>query len=385
MPALRQFSFAGGEIADAVAPRSDSTKVSTGASTMLNLIVTRSGAAANRAGTRYVGECKDAHDDLRVVPFHFNDAQTYILEFGANYFRVWKDAAAVTVEPDPWDDTGSPTYVPGDIVENQNDATSHHYCVATHVAASGTNDPDTAGTEDDFWYQLTSVAADTDLAIVEVPTPYAQADLSALRFTQSADVITVTHEDHPPHEIIRSSDTFWTCLPKRFAPMMTAPTDITSSGGTGTAKNIRYKVTAVRAGTFEESAAGGDTSSMTDALVTNAESATLDLNIDTSGTGNHGLSTDDEIFVSLVETQSTSRANENAVRLLENRPYRITKVDADNFTLNGTAGLLTFPAIADSGSYPDIQIDYEVAFEETVKDSPTRTRRTRTSRCLGRS
>lgn len=61
--------------------------------------------------------------------------------------------------------------------------------------------------------QATTIAVD-DVAIlagepVEIATPYDEAQLFELAFTQSADILYIAHDDHPPRELSRTGHTDW--------------------------------------------------------------------------------------------------------------------------------------------------------------------------------
>ena len=91
MPSFIQRSFAGGEISPAVYGRADQSKYATGLRTCKNFIVQRFGGLQNRAGLEFVAEVKDSASPVRLIPFIFNDSQTYVLELGNLYLRVYKD------------------------------------------------------------------------------------------------------------------------------------------------------------------------------------------------------------------------------------------------------------------------------------------------------
>ena len=91
MPSFIQRSFAGGEISPAVYGRADQSKYATGLRTCKNFIVQRFGGLQNRAGLEFVAEVKDSSAPVRLIPFIFNDSQTYVLELGNLYLRVYKD------------------------------------------------------------------------------------------------------------------------------------------------------------------------------------------------------------------------------------------------------------------------------------------------------
>jgi hypothetical protein len=69
---------------------------------------------------------------------------------------------------------------------------------------------------------------------VAVPAPYLAAELTALQFAQSADVLTIVHPNHAPRELRRTGDTAWTLAEIVFAPSMAAPTNLTIDGAGAT-------------------------------------------------------------------------------------------------------------------------------------------------------
>jgi hypothetical protein len=91
----------------------------------------------------------------------------------------------------------------------------------------------------------------TSEKIYEIVTTYETDDLSTLRFTQSADVVTIVHSDYVPRELTRSGDTNWSIDDKDFEPAQPAPTNLTGSAGSA----ATWVVTAVNEENFEESLA----------------------------------------------------------------------------------------------------------------------------------
>lgn len=85
----------------------------------------------------------------------------------------------------------------------------------------------------------------------EIATTYTEAQLPYIGYTQSADVMTLTHLSHDPADLSRLADDNWTLAAKSYASTVTAPT-ISSvvAGGTGAGsynRNYTYVVTAVDA------------------------------------------------------------------------------------------------------------------------------------------
>tara|TARA_R110000803_G_scaffold4054_6_gene13890 strand:- start:3645 stop:5492 length:1848 start_codon:yes stop_codon:yes gene_type:complete len=86
-------------------------------------------------------------------------------------------------------------------------------------------------------------------AYFELTTPYTTAQLPRLSFTQSADVLTITHPSHDPRNINRLADDNWTINTISFAPTTAAPANLvllaTGTGGGTYTKTYEYVVTAV--------------------------------------------------------------------------------------------------------------------------------------------
>ena len=112
-----------------------------GCKKLQNFVVHPHGGASRRPGTIFVREVKNSAHNVRLIPFEFNVTQTYVLEFGDQYFRVHKDGGTVVSSSTP----------------------------------------------------------------VEVATPYAHTDLDKLKFTQSADVMYLVHPDFAPRKITRTN------------------------------------------------------------------------------------------------------------------------------------------------------------------------------------
>ncbi|HEO8935038.1 TPA: hypothetical protein QIF01_003852 [Serratia marcescens] len=147
---LIQPSFAGGEVSPSLYGRVDLEKYQTSLRRCRNFIVRQYGGVENRPGTRYVAPAKFQDRKCRLIPFQFNTEQTYVLEVGDHYFRVFMDGSQV-------------------------------------VYSSGAS----AGQP------------------VDVTTPWAAADINLLKYTQSADVMTVCHPNYPPMEIQRYAHDDW--------------------------------------------------------------------------------------------------------------------------------------------------------------------------------
>lgn len=155
---LIQTNFTAGEITPLLEGRVDLQKYANALYRMENFIIHPHGPASFRPGTRFIEETKTSSTASRLIPFIASVDDAYILEFGALYIRVYKDQAQVT--------SGSAAY--------------------------------------------------------EITSPYAAADVQAIRYTQSADILYLFHEDYAPCKLSRVDDTDWTLSEINFRPPPTS-------------------------------------------------------------------------------------------------------------------------------------------------------------------
>lgn len=144
---LIQPSMAGGELAPALHGRVDLARYQTSLKTCRNFIAQQYGGVTNRPGTKFVAEVANSAKRHRAIDFTFSTEQTYVLIFGDLTMQVVKDGGMVESSPG---------------------------------------------------------------VVMTVVTPFTEADLPDLNWTQSADVLTVVHPDHAPQQISRTSHTAWT-------------------------------------------------------------------------------------------------------------------------------------------------------------------------------
>ena len=255
-------SFAAGELSPALHGRVDLAKYQVGLATCLNWFIHPFGGASTRAGTEFVGEAFDPAVRSRLIPFQFNTAETYVLEFGHQKMRVIREggyvlesaiAIAGIAQANPGIVTtsvphgfGNGDHVWIDGVAGMSRVNRRRFTVAGATATTfELGDTDT--TTWDAW-----VSGGTTARFYSLVTPYAAADLPFLKFVQSADTMTLTHPGHAPRNLTRSSHTAWTIDTIVFAPTTSAPTGLSSSNPGGAQS---YVLTAVNDDTGEESLA----------------------------------------------------------------------------------------------------------------------------------
>ncbi|MBK8188999.1 MAG: hypothetical protein IPK79_00935 [Vampirovibrionales bacterium] len=121
------------------------------------MFVRKEGGLSKRPGTRFIASTKVHAGRSRLIPFRFSTTQAYMIEAGAGYFRFYKDKAQIV--------SGSAAY--------------------------------------------------------EVASPYSEADVLELTYTQSFDVLYLFHAAHPPRALTRTGHTAWVLSDLPFSPPAT--------------------------------------------------------------------------------------------------------------------------------------------------------------------
>ena len=88
-------NFKSGELSPRLEGRIDLQKYNEAAQTIQNMVVFPSGGVTRRPGTYFAGRSKDG-GKVRLINFEYSDEQAYVLEFGTNYIRFFKDGGILT-------------------------------------------------------------------------------------------------------------------------------------------------------------------------------------------------------------------------------------------------------------------------------------------------
>ena len=217
-------NFTAGELSPRLDGRTDLGKYFNGCKTLENMVVHPHGAATRRPGTKFIHEVKTSSAQTRLIPFEFSTTQTYIMEFGNQYIRFFKDNGIITESNKTI--SGATQANPGVIT-----ATSHGYSNGDHVIISSvvgmtelngktfkvanktTNtfqiqdvDGNNVNTTGYTAYGSAGVAN----KIYEIASPYVTADIPTVKFAQSADVMYLVHPGYAIRKLTRSGHTSWT-------------------------------------------------------------------------------------------------------------------------------------------------------------------------------
>ncbi len=96
-------AFNAGEVSPLMEARTDFQKYNKSARALQNMLVLVQGPVTRRPGTKYIAEVKDSSVAARLIPFEFSKDDTYVLEFGNLYMRVFRNGGVVLDGNDPFE------------------------------------------------------------------------------------------------------------------------------------------------------------------------------------------------------------------------------------------------------------------------------------------
>lgn len=305
---LLQPSFSAGEVSPSLSARVDIAKYSTALAICKNFTVMAQGGVRNRPGTKYVGS---TISDLpaRMIRFKFSIGDACVLIFSDLKMRVVRKGAyvlapivtngkfrqnvsgwAAYVGAVTWDsskaiglsNTTTTTAQAGQALNNLivgqtyslTFTRSKPSAISIGTAQQGTDVLSNSGAAGTFTVSFVATAATLYLTITndstantfsywsaisisgavgaaqppyEIDSPFSQADLAQVDYTQSADIMTFVHTLYRPRELKRYGNDDWTFNEAAYLPGVATPTGVVATGaaGTGATQSWRYQVTAV--------------------------------------------------------------------------------------------------------------------------------------------
>lgn len=257
-----QSNFGAGEFSPLMYGRVDADRYKTGLATCLNYVPTVQGGLTRRPGSKYVSKVKTSSLSTRLHSFEFSTTQAYILEFGNQYIRFYKDNGQITEAAK--NITGATAANPVVITSN-----SHGYSNGDRVYISGVggmvqinnleftvanvaaNTFELSGINGSAYTAYTS--GGTVAKIYEIASTYVTADLFQLKFVQSGDVLYITHPSYAPRKLTRTAHTSWSLsvisfLDGPYLPIASSGTiqpSSTSGSVTLTASGVTFSATDV--------------------------------------------------------------------------------------------------------------------------------------------
>ena len=256
-----QPSFAAGELSPALWARVDLAKFHVGAALLQNFYVDYRGGISNRPGTKFIdGSLNDSSGACRLIPFTFSTVQTYALLFTDLKMRVVKDGGLVLETAK--NITAITKANPGVITSNAHGFSNGDWVTLAGIGGmtqlNGLTVLVANKTANTFEIQFVNAAnidttnfttytsGGTASRVYTVTSPYAAADLPNLKYSQSADTMTLTHPGYAVRQLTRSGHAAWAFTTVTFAPSTAAPTSptVVNSLATGST-TYRYVITSV--------------------------------------------------------------------------------------------------------------------------------------------
>lgn len=149
-----QTNFTAGALSPRLRGRTDLSRYANGAKRLHNCYPVIQGGAKRRPGTRFVAEVEDSASRTRLIPFVTRVGAAYVLEFGDEVMRIYKDGALIESAPS----------VP-----------------------------------------------------LTIATPYSDTELAGIDYCQDADTMFLAHQGHPIHRLLRFGDAIWRFGPAPFS------------------------------------------------------------------------------------------------------------------------------------------------------------------------
>ena len=275
-----QPSLNAGELSPAIFGRVDLDKYKKGTSTCRNMFASYRGGVTSRPGTLFCGVCKQGNAGQannvpppRNIPFQFNVSQGITIEAGQNYFRFLTSGSYITEAPQTVTAIASANpaviTVPSHGFSNGDEVflagvltrmTGQSYIVSNTTTNTFVINSTLTGLPiNATGFGIYTGVAGTAARIYTLATPYAAVDLPYLKYTQSADVMTLTcvntatKTSYAPYDLARVASANWTLTKTSFGTAISAPASIAGSTTQGGSFFYQFVMTAVDAATGQES------------------------------------------------------------------------------------------------------------------------------------
>lgn len=281
-------SFAAGELSPSLYARVDLAKYHSGAALLRNFFVDYRGGVSNRPGTQYISRCLTQTSPYRnrLIRFQFSTVQNYELVFGDQNMRVLMNGGLV-LEPSK-NITAATRANPCTVT-----SAGHGYANADWVYISGCSGMTQLNGNVYIIYNVTANTFDlsdldgnpinstafgvysgggTVARIFTLTTPYAIQDLPLLKYSQSADVMTLTHPGYNARQLTRTQHWVWTLTTTTFTSNVDSPIGVVAVPKTAGTTVYQYVVTAIGNNGLTESLPSSPASSSSVQMSTTANS-----------------------------------------------------------------------------------------------------------------
>ena len=258
---IAQKSFNSGEWAPALRARVDVERYHSAAALIQNFFVDYRGGVSTRPGSKFIVQCHDSTDIIRLIPFQASFDLGYALEFGDRYIRFMYNGAPILETGISI--TGLTQANPGVIVATTSFAVGDMVIIPSAPGMPQIqNRYFTVRTNDGFNLTLFDMYGNvlntstygtyTGGAVIrrvyKLSSPYEDTDLALLKFVQNTSSMIICHPSYTPHILTIQSAASWLLSPVVFGATIPVPTGVVygTTLGAGTI-HYSYLVTAVDA------------------------------------------------------------------------------------------------------------------------------------------
>lgn len=255
-----QTSFNSGEWAPNLWARTDLEKYKTGAALLRNFFVDYRGGATTRSGTRYILKGYRDTSTIRLIPFQSAISVGYVMEFGDQYIRFYRNGAPVlesaltitgATKANPCVVSVANSYAVGDWVyitgvAGMTQLNGKYFIISARTAGTITLS-DLFGNAVDSSAYGAWTSGGTVQRIYTISTPYAAADLALIKYVQNISAMILCHPSYAPQVLTFVTETNWTINAITFGATITKPTGVTAVTTLTAGSNYFYSyvVTAV--------------------------------------------------------------------------------------------------------------------------------------------
>jgi hypothetical protein len=227
-----QNSFDGGELSSLLLGRQDLDRYKQGMFVCLNGMPLTQGPWTRRPGTAFLHRTKYFERATRLFPFQYSTTQTYVLEFGDSYIRFFTSHGILTqasqsITAITKAATGVVTKVAHGYVNSdrlQFSSVAGMTQLNNREVIVGNATADTFQLFEDLGAGAVAInttnygtfTSGTMAKIFELSTTFTPSQLAAIRITQSADTVYITHPLKAPQTLVRLSALSWTLAPTTF-------------------------------------------------------------------------------------------------------------------------------------------------------------------------
>jgi len=221
-----QTSVNAGEMSAKLDGRVDIERRAAGLQFGENVIPEVYGGGQRRSGSRFVAPARDSDKFVRLIDFRYSTEQAYVLELGEGYMRFYRNHAPLLEAAK--NITGATQANPVVLTINahgyQNGQDVEVAAVlgmtqlnnrrfrAANVAANTFELQDQFGNPIDGTAFGAYVSGGVAARVYTIATPYLEADLPKLKYTQSNDALYIAHPNYVPRKLLRLAAVQWTLL-----------------------------------------------------------------------------------------------------------------------------------------------------------------------------